>query len=318
MKNEKFKIAILDDYQQLALEIADWSTIKELTEVTVFSDHISEEQALIARLLPFDVICIMRERTPITRTILNQLPQLKLIVSTGLRNLSLDEKTAEELGITIKHTSYTDSGAAEMTWALLMAISRNIPLENQNLKNGRWQTTIGMDLTKKTIGIIGLGGIGSKIARYAKAFNMKVIAWSANLTAERAEEGGAQLVSKEELFRLSDFISIHLVLSDRSRGIVGKNDLKLMKPTAYFINTSRGPLVDEPAMIEILQERKIAGAALDVFDIEPLPEDHPYRRLDNMLATPHIGYVTRDTYQLFYDDTVSHILEWLHEMQRIQ
>ncbi len=311
--NGKVKIAILDDYQGVALTMADWSVLDSCAEITVFRDNLADEADVIERLLPFDVVCVMRERTPLKRQILTQLPNLKLIVSTGKRNASIDVKVAEELGIQIKPTGYVTTGAPEHTWALLMAIARNIPQESNNFKSGRWQTTIGVDLTGKTIGIIGLGNIGSKIASYAKAFDMNVIAWSENLTEEKAAAAGAKLVSKATLLKEADFITIHLILSDRSRGIIKKEDLELMKSTAYFINTSRGPLVDEQALLEILQQKKIAGAALDVFDVEPLPADHPFRKLDNLLATSHIGYVTEKTYSVFYEDTVQAIVEWMAE-----
>ena len=311
MNNSPVKIAVLDDYQQVAFKFADWSAITAKSKVKVFTDHLADEQAVIERLLPFTVICVMRERTPLTRNILSQLSNLKFIVSTGMRNASIDTKAVEEYGITLKYTGYLESGAPEMTWALIMAIARHIPQESNNFKAGVWQTTIGGDFKGKTMGILGMGRVGSKIAAYAKAFDMNVIAWSPNLTAEKAAESGAQLVSKEELFKQADFVTIHMVLSDRSRGIVGNEDLVLMKPTAYFINTSRGPLVDEEALIEILQQKKIAGAAIDVFNVEPLPVDHPFRKMDNLLATSHIGYVTENTYKLFYTDTVKAVEEWL-------
>ncbi len=309
--NSPVKIAVLDDYQQVAFKFADWSAITAKAEVKVFTDHTVDEKTVIERLLPFNVVCVMRERTPLNRSILSQLPNLKLIVTTGMRNASIDIKAVEEFGITLKYTGYLESGAPEMTWALIMAIARHIPKESNNFKSGGWQTTIGGDFKGKTMGILGMGRVGSKIAAYAKAFDMNVIAWSPNLTAEKAAESGAQLVSKEELFKQADFVSIHMVLSDRSRGIVGKEDLSLIKPTAYFINTSRGPLVDEIALIEILQQHKIAGAAIDVFNTEPLPVDHPFRKLDNLLATSHVGYVTENTYKLFYTDTVKAVEEWL-------
>ena len=308
---QKIRIAVLDDYQQVSGAFADWSVLPASAEVICFSDHINDPEAIIERLLPFDVVCVMRERTPLTREILARLPKLRLIVSTGFRNASIDIKAAKEQEIEVKHTGYVWSGAPELTWALLMAVARNIPQENTNLKSGNWQTTIGTDLSGKTIGIVGLGNIGTKIAAYARVFDMKVIAWSENLTAEKAHAAGAALVSKETLFRESDFISIHLVLSDRSRGIVSADDLRQMKPSAYLINTSRGPLVDEQALIEVLQQKRIAGAAIDVFSEEPLPADHPFRSLDNILATPHIGYVTEDTYKVFYTDTVKAIQEWM-------
>ena len=311
MNNPSVKIAVLDDYQQVAFQFADWSAIIAKAEVKVFTNHLADEQTVIDRLQPFNVLCVMRERTPLTRNILSKLPNLKLIVSTGMRNASIDTKAVEEFGITLKYTGYLESGAPEMTWALIMGIARQIPQESNNFKSGLWQTTIGGDFKGKTMGILGMGRVGSKIAAYAKAFDMNVIAWSPNLTAEKAAESGAQLVNKEELFKQADFVTIHMVLSDRSRGIVGKEDLALMKPSAYFINTSRGPLVNEDALIEILQQHKIAGAAIDVFNIEPLPADHPLRKLDNLLATSHIGYVTENTYKLFYTDTVKAVEEWL-------
>ena len=218
--NHKIKVAVLDDYQQVALSMADWSSLDDRVEVTVFHDHQTDETAIVERLLPFEVICVMRERTPLNRQLLSKLINLKLIVSTGKRNASIDTDAAGELGIIIKPTGYVQSGAPELTWALLMAIARHIPNENANVRSNAWQTTIGTDLKGKTIGIIGLGNIGTKVAAYAKAFDMKVIAWSQNLTAEKAEAAGATLVSKEELFRQSDFVTVHLILSDRSRGII--------------------------------------------------------------------------------------------------
>jgi phosphoglycerate dehydrogenase-like enzyme len=309
--DNKLKIAVLDDYQGVAFSMADWSALNDRADITVFNDHLADDAAVIKRLLPFTVVCVMRERTPLTRQRLEKLPNLKLIISTGRRNASIDAKAAEELGIAIKTTRYVSTGAPEFTWALLMAFARKIPQEYNNVRSGDWQTTIGTDLVGKTIGIIGLGNIGSKIAAYAKAFDMNVIAWSENLTEEKAAASGAKLVSKTELLKEADFVTIHLVLSDRSRGILKKEDLELMKPTAYLINTSRGPLIDEAALIEILQQKKIAGAALDVFDTEPLPTGHPFRTLPNVLATPHIGYVTEITFKAFYEDSVKGILEWL-------
>jgi phosphoglycerate dehydrogenase-like enzyme len=309
----KPKIAVLDDYQQVAFNMADWTAVKEKADITVFDDHIAIENKLIERLTPFDAICVMRERTPLTRSILSQLPNLKVIVSTGSRNASIDTKAVEDLGITLKHTGYISTGAAELTWALLMAFARHIPQESNSFKAGGWQQTIGIDLAGKTIGIIGLGRLGEKMAQYAKAFDMNIIAWSQNLTAEKAEAAGAKLVTKEELFKQADIVTVHLILSDRSRGIIGQPEFDLMKPTAYFINTSRGPLVNEQALIETLQQKKIAGAAIDVFDTEPLPAEHPLRKLDNLLATSHIGYVTENTYRLFYGDTVNILNEWLDQ-----
>lgn len=304
-------VAVLDDYQQVAKSFADWSVVAESAEIHFFHDHESSLPALVQRLLPFEIICVMRERTPMTEELLGQLPHLRLIVSTGSRNASIDKKTAEELNIIIKPTGYVPSGAPELTWALLMAMARHIPQENKNMKNGKWQTTVGMDLKGRTLGIVGLGNIGKKIAAYATAFEMKVIAWSEHLDEQKAAAAGARFVSKKTLFSESDFISVHLVLSGRSRGIIRKDDLDKMKSTACIINTSRGPIIDEAALIEILQNKKIRGAALDVYDTEPLQENHPFRKMDNVLATPHIGYVTEDTYRVFYQDTVKAIQEWI-------
>lgn len=313
MNPDKIKIALLDDYQDLALSMADFSQVDQQTDITVFHDHLAGLPDLIARLIPFEVVCVMRERTPLTRELLSALPNLRLIISTAPRNASIDLQAAADLGITIKHTGYVWSGAPELTWALLMALARKIPEENANFFNGRWQTTLGVDLKGKTMGIIGLGNIGQDIARFGLAFGMKVIAWSQNLDPEKAEKAGVRAVDKQTLFRDSDFISVHLVLSDRSRGIISKADLDLMKPTAFIINTSRGPLIVEQDLTDALREHKIAGAALDVFDAEPLPADHPLRTLDNLIATPHIGYVTEDTYAVFYRDTLKGIQEWIQE-----
>ncbi|MCX2453723.1 D-2-hydroxyacid dehydrogenase family protein [Pedobacter sp. PLR] len=307
------QIAILDDYQNVALTYGDWSEIEELAEITVFNDHLTETNEIIDRLKPYQIIAVMRERTPMTREILSQLPNLKLIISTGQRNASIDIKAAEELGITISPTRYESNGAPELTWALLLALAKHLVRESDNVRKGGWQTEIGVDLKGKTIGIIGLGNIGSAIARYARAFEMEVIAWSENLTEEKAHAQGAKLVSKEELFRTADFVTVHLILSSRSRNIITGKELDLMKPGAFFINTSRGPLVDEKALIAVLKKKKIAAAGLDVYDLEPLPAQHPFRTLPNVLATPHIGYVTADTYQIFYEDIKRNIEEWLGE-----
>lgn len=307
------QIAILDDYQNVALTYGDWSEIEELAEITVFNDHLTETTEIIDRLKPYQIIAVMRERTPMTREILSQLPNLKLIISTGQRNASIDIKAAEEFGITISPTRYESNGAPELTWALLLALAKHLVRESDNVRKGGWQTEIGVDLKGKTIGIIGLGNIGSAIARYARAFEMEVIAWSENLTEEKAHAQGAKLVSKEELFRTADFVTVHLILSSRSRNIITGKELELMKPGAFFINTSRGPLVDEKALIAVLKKKKIAAAGLDVYDMEPLPAQHPFRTLPNVLATPHIGYVTADTYQIFYEDIKRNIEEWLGE-----
>jgi phosphoglycerate dehydrogenase-like enzyme len=304
------KVAILDDYQGVALKMADWSILKDKAELTVFREFMGEEALLVEKLRDFEVLCVMRERTPMTSSLLRQLPKLKLIISTGMRNASINLKAAEELGIEVKYTGYLDTGAPELTWTLLLALARNLVTEAGNMRAGQWQTTIGTDIRGKTLGLVGLGRVGAAVAKYAQAFGMKVIAWSPHLNTERAENLGAKLVSKEELFAQADFVSVHLVLSETTRGIIGAKSLSLMKPTAYLVNTSRGPLIDEGSLLEVLRAQQIAGAALDVYDREPLGANHPFRKMTNVLATPHIGYVTEATYQLFYGDTVQALLEY--------
>jgi phosphoglycerate dehydrogenase-like enzyme len=309
----KVRIAVLDDYQAVALPMADWSVLADKAEVTVFGDHLSDAEPLARRLAPFDVLCVMRERTPLPRALLQRLPQLKLIVSTGMRNASIDLAAAKELGITVCGTHSGGFNAAELTWALIMAAMRHIPEEQANIRAGGWQTTIGRALEGKTLGIVGLGKLGAAVARYAQAFGMELIAWSTNMTEEKAKAHGARLVAKEQLFREADIVTVHLVLSERTRGIIGARELALMKPTALFVNTSRGPLADEAALIDLLRRKAIAGAALDVFGTEPLPADHPFRSLDNVLATPHIGYVTQESYKQYYHETVECIAAWLEK-----
>ena len=308
---EMIRIAILDDYQNASLEMADWSPLAGRAEITVFNDHLSDFDNVVERLLPFDVVCVMRERTPLPRSVIGRLPRLKLIASTGPRNAAIDVEAAAERGIAVAHTGYDARPTIEMTWALILASARQVALENAKLRSGGWQLTMGESLHGKTLGVLGLGNIGSEVARIGLAFGMRVIAWSQNLTPDRAQAFGARLVSKEELFRSADILTVHLVLSQRTKGLVGAAELQVMKASARLINTSRGPIVDEPALIEVLRDRRIAGAALDVFDIEPLPADHPFRSLDNVLATPHIGYVSHGLYKTFYEDTVSNIRKWL-------
>lgn len=305
------RIAILDDYQDVSRELADWSPLAGRAEITVFNDHLSDSDAVVQRLLPFDVVCVMRERTPLPRAVIERLPRLKLIASTGRRNAAIDSEAAAERGIVVAPTGYDPHATVELTWALVLASARHVARENAHLRAGGWQQDVGDGLRGKRLGVLGLGNIGSEVARIALAFGMEVMAWSQNLTPDRAQACGARWVSKEELFRDADFLTIHLVLSARTRGLVGAAELQAMKPTARLINTSRGPIVDETALIAVLRERRIAGAALDVFDIEPLPADHPFRSLDNVLATPHIGYVARDLLKTFYGDTVQNIVQWL-------
>jgi phosphoglycerate dehydrogenase-like enzyme len=305
------KIAVLDDYQGVALQLADWSAVTARAQVTVFNDHLADADAVVERLRPFDGVCVMRERTPLRRAVLERLPNLKLIASTAKRNASIDAEAAAERGITIVHTSYSSTPTIELTWALILASARHIVSENASLRAGGWQRSVGDDLADKTLGIIGLGSIGSQVAKIGLAFGMRVIAWSQNLTREAAAAAGARLVSKEELLREADVISIHLVLSGRTKGLIGAPEFALMKPSARFVNTSRGPIVVEAALIDALAQGQIAGAALDVYDLEPLPPDHPYRRVDHLLATPHVGYVSRGLYERFYRDTVTNIIAWL-------
>jgi phosphoglycerate dehydrogenase-like enzyme len=308
---KKFKVAVLDDYQGVALESADWSVLGDRADIAVFQDHLADPGAMIERLLPFDVVCVMRERTPLPRNVIERLPNLKLIASTGPGNASIDVAAASDHGIAVVHTGYRSDPTIEFTWALILASARNIVTESNSVRSGGWQKTIGTDLGGKTLGVLGLGRIGSQVARVGRAFGMNLIAWSQNLTTQAAEAAGATLVSKEQLFDQADILTIHLVLSSRTRGLVGAADLARMKPTARLINASRGPIVDEQALIGALKTRRIAGAAVDVFDIEPLPPSHPFRSLDNVLATPHIGYVSQGLYKTFYEDTVSNIRKWL-------
>jgi phosphoglycerate dehydrogenase-like enzyme len=305
------KVAILDDYQNVALQMADWSPLAGRVAITVFNDHLDDPDAVAARLAPFEVVCVMRERTPLTRGLLERLPRLKLIASTAFRNASIDLQAARERGIAVANTGYDSTPTIEMTWALILASARHVVAENASLRSGGWQRSIGNDLKGKTLGVLGLGNIGGEVARIGHAFGMRVIAWSENLTAEKAAAAYAEHVRKDELFRQSDVLTIHLVLGQRSRGLVGAAELALMKPTAWLVNTSRGPIVEDSALTAALREHRIAGAAVDVFDVEPLPVDHPYRSFDNMLATPHIGYVSLNLYRAFYGDTVRNILAWL-------
>jgi phosphoglycerate dehydrogenase-like enzyme len=307
------KIAILDDYQNVGLKMADWSALSGRAEITVFNDHVADPSGLVERLLPFDVVCVMRERTPLPREVLQHLPKLKLIASTGSRNASIDMGAAKELGITVTATGYRTSPTIELTWALILASLRSIVHENNSIRNGGWQESVGQDLSGKILGVVGLGNIGGQVARIGLAFGMKIIAWSQNMTPEVAEAAGARLVSKDELFRQADIVTIHLILSGRTKGLVGAAELGLMKPTSRLINTSRGPIVDEPSLIKALWSHAIAGAAIDVFDQEPLPSEHPFRSMDNVLATPHIGYVTEGLYRTFYGDTVANITAWLNK-----
>jgi phosphoglycerate dehydrogenase-like enzyme len=305
------KVAALDDYQGIATSKGDWSKLPPDTQVEAFKDHLSDEDALVQRLEPFDVIIAMRERTPFPRSVVQRLPNLKLLVTTGARNASFDMAALKERNITVCGTRGVPTPTAELTWGLIIGLLRHIAEEDRDVRAGGWQSTIGPTLAGATLGCLGLGNLGSQVAKVGKAFGMDVIAWSQNLTEERASAVGARLVSNEELFSQADIVTVHLVLSDRTRGLVGAHELGLMKPSAYLVNTSRGPIVDEGALVSALTEHRIAGAALDVFEVEPLPADHPFRSLDNTLITPHIGYVTIEGYQFFYGDAVDDIVAWL-------
>jgi phosphoglycerate dehydrogenase-like enzyme len=306
------RIAILNDYQDVALKSADWTILPPDAEITVFHDALPEDEAQrAATLLPFDVICMMRERTAMPRSLLQRLPNLKLLNTTAMGNRTTDMAAARELGITVCGTGGAGNGTAELTWGLLIGLARHIHPEHDAMRAGRWQLTLGDDLIGHTLGLLGLGNIGARVAKVGLAFGMDVIAWSQNLTPEKAAAAGARLVSKEELFAQADYLSIHLVLSDRTRGVVGAPDLARMKPTAYLVNTSRGPLVDEPALLDTLRNHRIAGAGLDTYEVEPLPADHPLLALDNVLLTPHLGFVTKDAYAKFYGDTVENVAAFL-------
>jgi phosphoglycerate dehydrogenase-like enzyme len=304
------RCAILDDYQNVAVKLADWS-IPDV-EVKVFNEWFADQKAAVAALQGFSIICMMRERTQFLKPTLEQLPDLKLLITSGARNASIDLDYAAERGITVCGTGAAGQPTAELAIGIMLELARKIGYENNRMKTGvPWQSTLGIELGGKTLGLLGFGKLGSKVGEIGKALGMKLIAWSQNLTAETAKAGGATLVSKEELFRQSDFLSIHLQLSARSRGLVTANDLGLMKPTAFLINTSRGPIVDEPALVSALGQRRIAGAGLDTFDIEPLPLNHPLRGLDNTVLTPHLGYVSQEGYKVYYTQMVENIKAWL-------
>jgi len=305
------RIAVLDDYQSVASTYADWSRLPEPAEVVVFHDHVAGEDALVARLAPFDVVVAMRERTPFPRTVLERLPNLKLLVTTGMRNKSIDVEAAVERGIVVSGTGIPGTATAELTWGLILAVLRHIPQEDATVRAGGWQHTIGGDLAGARLGVVGLGNLGSQVARVGQAFGMDVVAWSQNLTDERAVEHGVRRVEREELFATSDVVTVHLVWSRRTRGLIGAADLNRMKPTAVFINTSRGPIVEEHALVDALWNGTIAGAGIDVYDQEPLPADHPMRTLPRTVLTPHLGYVTRGTYEVFYADAVDDVAAWM-------
>lgn len=304
------RIAVLDDYQRIAHTFADWSRVPD-SEVVVFHDHVADEDALASRLAPFDVLIAMRERTPFERSLLRRLPNLKLLVTAGVRNRAIDVAAANELDVIVCGTGNEATPTVELTWALILAAARHVAEEDAGMRAGGWQHTVGTDLAGNTLGVIGLGRLGERVARVGQAFGMDVIAWSQNLTNERAVEVGARRVEKEELLRKADIVTIHVVLSDRTRGLIGADELALMKPTAILVNTSRGPIVDESALIGAIRSARIAGAGIDVFDVEPLPVDHQLRELRRVVLTPHIGYGTRRSYAHYHGEAVDAVLAWL-------
>ncbi|WP_413641936.1 D-2-hydroxyacid dehydrogenase family protein [Mycobacterium sp. RTGN5] len=291
--------------------MADWSAVAERADITVFNDHIFDADELVARLAPFDVIFVMRERTPLPRSIIERLPRLKMIASTGPFNAAIDMQAAEDHGIHVGTTGGTVASTVELTWALILAGARDLVAESVSVRDGGWQVSVGRELSGRVLGVLGLGRIGARVARIGEAFGMQVIAWSQNLTPEAAAEAGVTYVDKEELFARSDVLTVHMKLSERSTGLIGAAELALMQPTALLVNTSRGPLIDEAALVEALEAKRIRAAALDVFDTEPLPAGHPLRTLDNVIATPHIGYVADRPYRIFFRDAVAAITEWL-------
>lgn len=310
----KLRCAILDDYQDVALKMADWSSVLDRVDVQSFSNHFESEKQLEEAISDFEIVVIMRERTPFTEAIFEKLPKLKLLVTSGMRNASIDLNAATKHEVVVCGTASMSEPPTELTWALLLNLARQITKENNEFRNnGPWQSTVGADLNGKRLGLLGLGKIGSRMAVIAQAFGMEVIAWSHNLTKEQADKFGVRLAtSKEELLESSDFVSIHLVLSERTKGLIGTKELQLMKSSSYLINTSRAAIVDQDALIEALRENWIAGAGIDVFDIEPLPENHPFRTLANVLATPHLGYVTEKNYSIYYREAVEDIQAFLN------
>jgi phosphoglycerate dehydrogenase-like enzyme len=301
------RIAVLDDYQDVARSLADWQSVGA---ASFFTGHLSGENQLVEELKDFEIIVAMRERTPFPRALLEKLPNLRLLVTTGMRNRSIDVAAANARGVTVCGTPGVNTNTAELTWGLILALARQIPREDAGVRAGRWQSTVGLGLAGKTLGLLGLGSLGQHVARIGAAFGMKCIAWSQNLDPEKARGGGAERVDKDGLFRGADILSIHLVLSERTRGLVGEGELALMKRTALLVNTSRGPIVDERALAEALKRGTIAGAAIDVYGEEPIPRGHPLLTAPNTVLTPHLGYVTRENYRLYYEGAVEAIRAW--------
>ena len=306
------KLAILDDYQGVALDSADWSQVEQSADISIFDTHLGDADVVVRALYGFDIIVAMRERTPFPQYVLERLPKLRLLVTTGMRNLAIDLAAARKQGIDVCGTPMLGYPAAEHTWALILSLVKQVPAENLSMHRGGWQVSLSTGLQNNTLGILGLGKLGLQVARVGLAFGMRVQAWSTNLTPEHCAESGVVYASREELFSTSDIVTVHLVLSDRTRGLVGPPEFQMMKPTAYLVNTSRGPIVQESALVSALQGGSIAGAGLDVFDIEPLPQNHPLRGLDNAVLTGHTGYGMRENYITGYRGAVEAISAWLN------
>ncbi|MCX4575051.1 D-2-hydroxyacid dehydrogenase family protein [Streptomyces sp. NBC_01571] len=309
----RLRCAVLDDYQGVATEVVDWSPVADDVEVVGFREHLADEDALAAALADFEIVVTLRERVPFPASLLARLPRLKLLIASGMRNTVIDYVAAEAQGVTVCGTPSSSTPPVELTWALLLGLARGLVEENGALRaGGSWQSTLGADLHGRRLGLLGLGKIGGRVARVGLAFGMRVGAWSRNLTEERAEEVGVErAASKEELLASSDFVSVHLALGESTRGLVGAAELALLKPTAYLVNTSRAAIVDQDALLAALREGRIAGAGVDVFDVEPLPADHPMRTAPRLLATPHLGYVSRANYEAYYGGAVEDIQAFL-------
>ena len=307
----RLRCAILDDYYNLALTIADWSKITDRVDITVFNQPFASQEAAATALKDFEIICAMRERTAFPRGLFAALPKLKLLITSGMRNLAIDMEAAKDHKVVLCGTQWARDPTAPLTMGLILELTRKIGRENSRMHAGEsWQKFVGIEIEGRTLGVVGLGKLGGKVSKLAQAFGMNVIAWSPNLTADRCKEVGVTYATKEELFSTADIVTVHVVLSPRSRGLVGREDLARMKPTAYLVNTARGPIVDEQALLETLQQRKIAGAGIDVFSVEPLPLDHPFRKLDNMVLTPHLGYATEESFRNHYTQMVEGIDAW--------
>jgi D-3-phosphoglycerate dehydrogenase len=307
----RLRCAILDDYFNIALDVADWARIADRVDVTVFNHPFASEKAAASALADFEIVCAMRERTAFPKSLFEALPKLKLLLTSGMRNAAINLEAAKARNVVVGGTQYSRDPTAALTLGLILELTRGIGRENARMHAGEpWQAFAGIEIEGRTLGVIGLGKLGSKVGRLAKEFGMNVIAWSPNLTPEKCKEAGVGYASKEELFAQADIITIHVVLSDRSRGLVGAADLARMKPTAYLVNTARGPIVDEAALLEALQQKKIAGAGIDVFSVEPLPVTHPLRKLDNVVLTPHLGYATEDGLRIHYGQMVEAIDAW--------